>query len=93
MQLRFPENAVNTDSEISIRGRQYTIGRSIPQTLGHSALPMGVIMNGYTRQYELLHDGQAVGAAWFYFYTAFEGKSWAVLDEAELPLEEGSDAA
>ena len=93
LQIRFPAAQIEVGRSIYIQGNSYTLGEAMPQTLGRSALPIGVIMNGYTRQHELLRDGKAVGAAWFYFYGAIEGRRWAVLDEAQLPFEEGSHAA
>lgn len=83
LQMRFPAEQAQPGMKFAFRGREYTLGGDVPQTLGH-AVPIGVVVNGYTRQFSLVEDGGAVGQAWFYFYTSFEKKSWAVLDELEL---------
>lgn len=84
LQARFPADGIAPGMNLSFRGGQYTLGQPIPKTLQPTNLPMGVIMNGYTEQFLLMRKNQPVGAAWFYFYGSFEGKSWAVLDEIEL---------
>lgn len=84
LQMRFPGEDVVPGMSLSFQDRQYTLGEPIPQTLQRDNLPMGVWMTGYTRQHLLTKDGQPAGAAWFYFYSAFEGKFWAVLDAIEV---------
>lgn len=84
LQMRFPANNVVPGMRLSVRGTTYTLGQPTPKTLQPSALPIGVVMNGYTEQFSLLHHNQIVGAAWFYFYGAFGGEMRAVLDEVEL---------
>ena len=84
VQMRFPEEAVVPGMEFSFRGRRFQLGDPMPQTLGNRALPIGVVVNGYTGQFELLENDQKVGAGWFYFYGSLEGKKWAILDEVEL---------
>lgn len=84
LQIRYSADSVASGRELSFRGSRYTLGQTIPKTLQPSALPMGVVMNGYTEQFQLMQGDQKVGAAWFYFYGAFEGNRWAVLDEVEL---------
>lgn len=84
VQMRFPAETAVSGMEFSFRDRQFRLGEPMPQTLGRDNLPIAVIMNGYTMQFELLENGQKAGAGWFYFYGSFEGKKWAVLDEVEL---------
>lgn len=83
LQMRFPAKQVQPGMKFAFKGREYTLGGDVPQTLGH-AVPVGVIVNGYTRQFSLVEDGAVVGQAWFYFYTSLEKKSWAILDELGL---------
>ena len=84
LQMRFPAKIVLSGMELSFRNKKFTLGASMPQTLAHSNLPIGVVVNGYTRQFELLQDGKRVGAAWFYFYCSFQGMHWGILDEIAL---------
>ena len=84
LQLRFPAERIVTGGEIVFQGEPYTLGRTVSETLHPGSVPFGVLMTGYTAQYELLRGAQTVGAAWFYFYRAHEGVDWAVLDEARL---------
>lgn len=86
LQIRYSADSVEPGVSIFFRGSQYTLGHSIPKTLQPSALPIGVIMNGYTEQFQLTQGNLPVGAAWFYFYGSVEGSSWAILDEVELEL-------
>lgn len=84
LQMRYSADSVEPGMTIFFQGSQYTLGQPIPKTLQPSALPMGVVMSGYTEQFLLVRGDLPVGAAWFYFYGSFEGKRWAVLDEVEL---------
>ena len=84
LQIRFSAEKVHPGMEFSYRGNTFILGDATAETLAPPALPIGVIMNGFTRQFVLTQEGQPAGAAWFYFYRAFEGKNWAVLDEMEL---------
>lgn len=84
LQIRFPASDVSHGMEFTFQGGKYTLGKSVPKTLQPERLPMGVLVGGYTEQFQLLQDGRPMGEAWFYFYHAFEDKDWAVLDEAEL---------
>lgn len=84
IQMRFLESEIIPGAEIVFQGKTYTLGQTTQQTLGRNDLPIGVVMNGYTSQFELLREGCKVGTAWFYFYGAFEGKQWAILNELEL---------
>lgn len=86
IQIRFPADSITTGAEISFKGSAYKLGEPMPKTLQPSHLPMGVTMNGYTEQFQLLQNGQRIGAAWFYFYGAFEGNRWAVLDVVALDI-------
>lgn len=84
LQIRFPADTVGPGATISFQGRKLMLGNIMVQTLARKELPIAVVKNGYTMQFELLCDGQRVGAAWFYFYTALERKCWGILDEMEL---------
>lgn len=86
LQIRFPADSITTGTEINFKGSVYKLGAPMPKTLQPDRLPMGVTMSGYTEQFQLLQNGQHIGAAWFYFYGAFEGKRWAVLDELALAI-------
>lgn len=84
VQMRFPAETAVPGLKFSFHGRRLQLGNAMPETIGRDQVPIGVVMNGYTIQFELLENGYPVGAGWFYFYGAFEGKMWAVLDEVEL---------
>lgn len=84
LQIRFPAYTVGPGTTFPFRGRQLVLGNAMVQTLARKELPIAVVANGYTMQFELLCDGQRAGAAWFYFYTALERKCWGILDEMEL---------
>lgn len=84
LQIRFPADSVAPGMELSFGGGRYTLGAPMPKTLQPSMLPISVITNGSTEQFQLVRENQIAGAAWFYFYGAIEGSRWAVLDEAEL---------
>lgn len=84
LQIRFPAGSVAPGMELSFCGGQYTLGAPMPKTLQPSALPISVITNGSTEQFQLMRENQIAGAAWFYLYGAIEGSRWAVLDEVEL---------
>lgn len=84
LQIRFPADSVAPGMELSFGASRYTLGAPMPKTLQPSAVPMGVITNGATEQFQLVRENQIAGAAWFYFYGAIEGSRWAVLNEAEL---------
>lgn len=84
LQMRFHGEDVVPGMNLSFQGCQYTLGELTPQTLQRDDLPIGVWLTGYTRQHLLTKDGRPAGAAWFYFYRAFENKFWAVLDEIEV---------
>lgn len=87
LQMRFPAADVVPGMSVSFRGNQYTLGQTVPATLEPDALPIGVIMGGYTDQFLLFKGDQPVGAAWCYFYRAVENKFWGVLDKIELEPE------
>ena len=93
LQMRFPAEKIAPGHEISFQETTYILGATMPQTLEHSALCIGTVVNGYTAQFELLHNSKHAGAAWFYFYGSFEGSFWAVLDELELSNGEEGGAA
>lgn len=81
LQIRFPGEQVTSGMQLVFGKKQFLLGNIMPQTLAPNGVPIGVVMNGYTRQFELLQDGKPVGAAWFYFYHSFEGRQWGILDE------------
>lgn len=80
VQLRFPAEAVAPGMEFFYEGKRLMVGTIMPQTLAHGNIPP----DGYSMQFELLHDGRRAGAAWFYFYRSMEGVQWGVLDEMTL---------
>ena len=84
LQMKMPAENVAPGMELFFKKDRYTLGQPVPKTLQPAELPIGVITGGYTEQFALLRDNEPVGAAWFYFYHAFESKDWAVLDEVEL---------
>lgn len=91
LQMRYSGEHVCTGLEVPFRGKCYTLGTTEQQTLG-SKVPIGVLINGYTKQFELLADGECIGSAWFYFYCSFEGRLWGILDELELTETPGKTA-
>lgn len=84
IQKRYPSEQIESGRTFFFQDVEYTIGNPVPQTLHPGKLPMGVVMNGYTAQYDITRDGICLGQAWFYFYGSFEGDQWAVLDELML---------
>lgn len=92
-QIRMPYEDVKQGMKLQFQGEEYILGETVPETLAHDKLPIGVIMTGYTDQYLLLKNAQPVGAAWFYFYRAMEGTNWAVMDEVETFVAEANSAA
>lgn len=84
VQERYTAEQIAPGKTFSYRGVEYTIGSFVPQTLHPGKVPIGVHMNGYTAQYEIMRKGIYLGQAWFYYYGSFEGQQWAVLDELML---------
>ena len=82
--MRFAADEVAPGMKLLFRSKQFVLGKPMPQTLAKSALPIGVLKTGYTKQFALLRDGEPAGAAWFYFYCSMEGKTWGILDELAL---------
>ncbi len=83
LQIRFPAQHIASGKTILFRGKDYTLGESMAQTLG-GAVPIGVLSNGHTEQFSILQEEKTVGAAWFYSYQAMEGRCWTILDDVEL---------
>lgn len=81
IQERYPAEQIVPGRTFVYRDVEYTIGKPMPQTLHPGQLPMSVLMNGHTAQYDITRDGVSLGQAWFYYYGSFEGEQWAVLDE------------
>lgn len=84
VQMRFPADQIAPGKTFTYQGVEYTVSREVPQSLHPGKVPMGVIMNGYTAQYEITCKGLDLGEAWFYYYGSFEGQQWAVLDKLVL---------
>ncbi len=84
IQMRFPASDMQQGMKFQYQGVEYTLGSPVPETLQPEGLPIGVLMNGYTKQFFITADGVPAGEAWFYYYGSFEGKQWAVLDELML---------
>lgn len=84
LQMRFSADSIAPGADIFFQGKKYLLGQSVPKSLQPRNLPIGVVMNGYTEQFQLLQNGQPIGAAWFYFYGSMEDTRWAVLDAVEL---------
>ena len=86
VQMRMPENLLDSTNEVVFQGQCYRLGARIPRTLQTKQGTISMISNGYTEQYELINDDtdKVVGEAWFYCYHSHEGKFWAVMDEVEL---------
>ena len=80
LQIRFSSEKVKPGMELSFANQRLTLGEPMPQTLANGMIPI----DGYARQFVLLSNDGRVGAAWFYFYSSVEGRSWGVLDELEL---------
>lgn len=92
LQIRFPGGQVQSGMEFTFRKNRFTLGRTMPQTLAPAGVPIGVALDGYTRQFELLQDGKPAGAAWFYFYRSFEGRDWGILDELSVKVASDNEA-
>lgn len=84
IQERYSAEQIESGKTFVFQNVEYTIGNPVPQTLHPGKLPVGVIMNGYTAQYDIMRNGICIGQACFYFYGSFEGDQWAVLDELML---------
>ncbi len=85
VQVRMPENLLDTTNEVVFQGQAYHLGATLPHTLQTGQGTISLISDGYTAQFELMDDAnKVVGEAWFYCYHSHEGKFWAVMDEVEL---------
>lgn len=84
VQIRFPAEEIDAGKNIHFLDDVYTLGHQVPQTLQNRNVNISMMGNGYCAQYTLLKDNQKAGEGWFYFYGAFEGVKWAVLDEVQL---------
>lgn len=82
IQLRKPVAPGHELEYFEYNGKHYTItGISSYEDLIPDALPMGVWMTGFVRQYTAIEEEtQKPCEVYVYFYRSNEGHFWAVID-------------
>ena len=79
-QIQIPEGKFEIE-EFEFRNVKFKVVKiSDQKDLIPERLPIGVIMSGFTRQYECVDDSGRTADAYVYYYTKVEGYRVAILD-------------